>query len=174
MKVSGDQDDIILQYIDGTLGDEEKKAFEYRLASDVKLKERFRELQAMDQMLMEKGIDFPSSNFTQKVMANLHQYPIQVGSVMNKTLLLLAGIIVLVGVGVAFVTTGLFDSTQTVIDVNAIEPINQYVDKPLPSIPFDGKQFLNAVIFINLIIALIVLDRTILKPLFQKRTQSHF
>jgi hypothetical protein len=46
---------------------------------------------------------------------------------------------------------------------------NKWMTFPPFSIPFNGKVLVNSIIFLNLGLALILLDRTVLRPLFQKR-----
>jgi hypothetical protein len=51
--------------------------------------------------------------------------------------------------------------------------VNRYIRQSLPGIPVDGKWIVNIIIFLNIAVAFIVLDRTILHPLFQRRMQTH-
>jgi hypothetical protein len=46
------------------------------------------------------------------------------------------------------------------------------IKDPLPAFHFSGKLLINIAIVLNLALAWIVLDRTILKPLFQRRMQT--
>jgi hypothetical protein len=74
-----------------------------------------------------------------------------------------------VGVCALLLSLGFFDSDQTTIDLNTLALKNKYVPQTLPAISLSGKLLVNIVIFLNLILAFLVLDRAVLKPLFQKR-----
>ena len=67
-------------------------------------------------------------------------------------------------------SAGVFDSTNT-LELMDIVIQNKYIDinKSLPSIPFNEKMVVNIIILLNLALAFVVLDRTVLKPWFEKR-----
>jgi hypothetical protein len=164
----------IFDYLDGSMSVDAKSAFEARMSVDEALKQRVNEVRKLEAMTISHLQDMPSKSFTMKVMANLDVNPLYTGISIRNGLMLLAGVLALVGICVTMVVSGVFDTTQTVIEVKQLEVVNKYVETPLPSIPFDGKLFANIVIFLNLIIALIVLDRAVLKPFFQRRAQANF
>jgi hypothetical protein len=87
----------------------------------------------------------------------------------RKGLLLLVGVIIASGIALMLVSNGVFDQSTTSLLVDA--PIkNKWIPDTTFSIPFNGKILVNGILFLNLGLALILLDRTILRPLFQKRS----
>jgi hypothetical protein len=164
----------IPEYLDGTLSVEDKKDFEQLLESNPTLKSQFEEFRAMENMLKKDLLQEPSRNFTVKVMGNLANYPLENRASMFNAFLLVGGIIVLVSLCILLSYNGFFDSAQTQIDLNKISVVGKYMKRSLPSIPFNGKLVVHMIIFLNLVLVLIVLDRAIFKPLFQRRMQNGY
>lgn len=167
-----DIDMTIFEYLDGTLSPSGRHAFEQELATNREAKKRFDELKSVH-IMMKSGItEQPSKNFTPVVMGNLSGRSFyQKLSIMN-SILLLVGIMVVTGLCAFFVSNGFFDSTTTV-DINSISPVNNYIekysDKSVPVLNINGKFIVNVIILLNLGLAFMILDRAVLKPLFQKR-----
>jgi hypothetical protein len=118
-------------------------------------------------------LELPSKNFTQKVMEGLEMQPARPLLSPRKGLLLLIGILIASGISLMLLTNGVFDQTTTSLMVDA--PIkNKWIEDTTFSIPFNGKILVNGILFLNLGLALVLLDRTILRPLFQKRASLEF
>jgi hypothetical protein len=82
---------------------------------------------------------------------------------------------VAIGLGAVLLSAGVFDTSGS-IQLADIVINNKYleVNKPLPSIPINGKVIVNVIIALNLALLFVVIDRTILKPWFAKRTKMHY
>jgi len=163
----------LLEYIDGTLTSAEVQALEQQLKTDLALRARLNELRASHAAL--RAIlpqEQPSRDFTLKVMENLHHAPSQdAAQPIRKSILLLAGALI-AAIGTAILmASGLFDSVTTTLDLNAMKPADLVMDT-VPTLKINARMLVNAVIIGNIIIAFIVLDRTVLKPFFQKRLSS--
>lgn len=163
----------LLEYIDGTLDAAEAAKLTHLIEQQPQLKARWQELQALGAAFAGAPPALPSKNFTQKVMSHLDQYPRAAGVSIWKNVLLLAGIVVTAGIATWLVSLGLFDGTAR-IDLNSIVFQNSPVQQTLPSVRFDGKTIVNSIIIFNLVIAFFLLDRTVLRPWFQRRSRLHF
>jgi hypothetical protein len=119
-------------------------------------------------------LESPSKNFTVKVMEGLEAQPVRSLFSPRKGLLLLIGVIIASGISLVLLTNGVFDATSTSLLVDASPIKNKWIQDPSFSIPFNGKILVNGIIFLNLALALVLLDRTILRPLFQKRTSMGY
>lgn len=173
MKLPQAQEEKLLEYLDGTLSPSEQETIEQALKNTPALAERLKELTRLDQVLRSATIEQPSKNFTQQVLAKLDQYPAQAkGFSSLNGILLLAGVLVAIGIGTLLVAGGVFDNPGT-IDLNQTLLPNKYIQKPLPSIPFNGKLIVNIIILLNIALAFLVLDRAVLKPWFEKRAKMH-
>jgi hypothetical protein len=172
-KIPQPLDDTLLNYLDGSLKSEEKTDIEKLLQESDTLRTRLEELRVIDFALSQNKLDQPSKNFTQLVMGKLDGYVERSTFPIRNGILLLAVVLVAVGIVALLVSTGVFDQTQTVVDLNKINLPKQYIQQPLPSIPFNGKLLINIIIILNLGLAWVVLDRAILKPYFQRRMQTH-
>ncbi|HRJ29108.1 MAG TPA: hypothetical protein PLV21_09930 [Cyclobacteriaceae bacterium] len=172
-KIPQPLDNQLLDLIDGTLSPAEKEKLEQQLATSPELKKRFDELAQVNYTLKTSAPEQPSKNFTELVMAKLNSYPVRSGLSPRNGLLLLVGVMVAIGIGSLLLANGVFDTPGS-IDLNNMVMQNQYIKEPLPSIPFNGKLVVNIIIMLNIILAFLVLDKTILKPWFDKRANMHY
>ena len=166
-------DDTLLNYLDGSLKSEEKADIEKLIRESDALRARLDELRIIHLALRQTKVDQPSRNFTQLVMGKLDGYVERSTFPIRNGIILLAGVLVAVGIVALLVSSGVFDQTQTIVDLNKIDLPKQYIQQPLPTIPFNGKLLINIIIALNLGLAWVVLDRLILKPYFQRRMQMH-
>jgi hypothetical protein len=171
-KVSQSVDDLLSKYLDGHLGATEKRKVEEALRDNPAWQERLTELTMISGLLHDARIEQPSRNFTNSVMGRLHQYPAQKGFSIRNGILLLTGVLIVIGIATILLSTGAFDHTSTSLDLNQIEVSKKLVKSPLPSFELNGKLIVNIIIILNLGLAWIVLDRTILRPFFQRRMQA--
>lgn len=174
-KLSPNKETELLHYLDGELDAIQKKNLEAEIQSSTVLKARLEELQSVRSFLTRKAkLEAPSKNFTNKVMEGLEAQPVRSLFSPRKGLLLLIGVIIASGISLMLLTNGVFDSTSTSLIVDASPIKNKWIEDTTFSIPFNGKILVNGIIFLNLGLAFILLDRTILRPLFQKRTSMGF
>lgn len=172
-KIPQPLEDILLNYLDCSLSTEEKTDIEKLLQENDALRARLEELRMIHFALRQTKLDQPSKNFTQLVMGKLDGYSERSSFPIRNGIWLLMGVLVSVVIVSLLVSSGVFDQTQTVVDLNKIDIPKQFVQQPLPSIPFNGKLLINIIIVLNLGLAWLVLDRAILKPYFQRRMQMH-
>jgi anti-sigma factor RsiW len=162
----------LLEYLDGHLSKEASAELEIMIQEDGDVKKRFEELSAADRVLRATSLDQPSLHFTQKVMIRLREQPESSRPAIRKNIYLFLGIVIIILVATLLVSAGVFDGTSSInLDNMVVE--NSYFKQPLPSIQFDGKTVVNVIIILNIIIAFIVLDRTILRPWFENRRQHY-
>lgn len=166
-------EEMLFDYLDGTLSAADKQRLETELSRNPELKARLDELQNVELWLSKIPLEeMPSRNFTQQVMGKLDQYPARSSSLTSRNgIFLLVGILVAVGLATILVSSGVFDGVQTTINLNQELP-QKYIQKSLPPIALSGKLIVNIVILLNLGLAWLVLDRAILKPLFQRRMHA--
>jgi anti-sigma factor RsiW len=169
-KLSPAKEEALLRYLDGELNATEKTNLEAEIQRSLLLKTRLEELQSVHAYLTRKAtLETPSRNFTMKVMEELDKQPVRLSFSPRKGIFLLTGIIVASVLLLMLLTNGAFDQTTTSLIVES--PIkNKWITDPSFSIPFNVKILVNGIIFLNLALALILLDRTILRPMFQNRT----
>ena len=170
-KISQQLDDIILDYIDGTLDMIQRESFEKSLKENSDLRERFEEIRLVHSKLRNQSLLNPSPDFTSIIMTKLDQHPSRAGLSLMNGVLLLIGIFVVLSIALVLLSKGVFDES-TSFDLNNIGLVNQYIKQNLPSIPVNGKLIVNMIVLLNLGLAFIVLDRAILKPFFTKRMQA--
>lgn len=116
-------------------------------------------LRLIDETLSKNKLESPSSNFTHRVMMNLHSMPVASSLSPKNGVLLLCGTILALTILTALLGGGMFDSVIKTIDVPQVKT----------SIPVNGKWIVNGLVFLNIVLAFLVLDRTILRPLFNRR-----
>jgi hypothetical protein len=174
-KISQQENDYLLDYIDGSLTEDQKRHLEQQLSGREELRVRLEDLRQVHRQLAVSPRIEPSKNFTQLVMSRLDQYPLSKGFSTKNGILLLAGVMIAIGVGALLLSAGVFDGAGS-IDISDVVIQNQYIDvnKSIPSIPINGKIIVNVIIALNLALAFMVLDRAIIRPWFEKRTKMHF
>jgi anti-sigma factor RsiW len=169
-KLSPAKEEELLRYLDGDLEPAQKIKLEAELQTAADLNGRLEELRVIRLYLLRKAtLETPSKTFTQKVMAGLDAQPVKSLFSPRKGLLLLMGVIIASVLALMLLSNGLFDQTNTSLLVDATPIKNKWIQDTTFSIPFNGKILVNGIIFINLALALVLLDRTVLRPLFQKR-----
>lgn len=169
-KLSPQTEEQLLHLLDGTLGEKESIQLKIEMEKSDVLKKRYHELRTIQTFLLRKTqLEEPSRNFTQRVMEGLDNYAVNAASTHKNGLILLAGIIIASAVAILLLTNGVFDETSTSLVIDTTRVTNKWVQTPTLNIPLDIKTLVNGIIFLNLGIAFILLDRTVLKPLFQKR-----
>lgn len=165
--------DLLPGYVDGTLSFTDKQRLEKQLEHDALLRTTLARLLATDNALRDTFTQAePSRDFTLKIMANLERVPVQEPArSVRKSIFLLAGALVAAACTALLLAAGFFDAATTTLTVNIFKlpaSASRYVPQDIP-ISINSRMLLNSIIMINVVVALIVFDRTILKPFFQKR-----
>jgi hypothetical protein len=165
-------DDQLLNYLDGIGTEVGRKDLKEAIDKNPLAQKRLRELESVHFFFQnQKGLLEPSKNFTEKVMADLHTKPSFTFFSPKNGLILLVGLIVASGLAMTLLSSGSFDQLHTILNLNSI-PVKTDAIKMPKSIPFDVKLFVKVFVMINLAIGLVLLDRTILRPIFQKRSEK--
>jgi hypothetical protein len=174
-KISAQESDRLLNYLDGKLSGVEVAALKRQLEHSAMLRQRLNELQVVHSFLNERASITvqPSSNFTNRVMNNLDKAPAVNGAISPRNgLFLLGGIFVAISIGVLLIASGFFDAVNAPIQVTNLQLPEGIKNMTLPSIPFNGKMVMKFLIVVNLGLAFLVLDRTVLKPFFDRKHHS--
>jgi hypothetical protein len=116
-------------------------------------------LRLIDSTLGKNKLESPSSNFTHRVMMNLHSLPVASSLSPKNGVLLLCGTILALTLLIILAAGGMFDSVIKTIDVPQIKT----------SIPVNVKWIVNGLVVVNIVLAFVLLDRTILRPIFNRR-----
>lgn len=136
-----------------------------------KKEDRDEELKLVEKVLSKGKLETPSSNFTHRVMMNLHSMPVASSLSPRNGLFLLFGTVLAVTILTVLVTTGVFDSANGAISLEKL-PENDITRDLQRTIPLSGKWLMNGLILLNIVLAFILLDRTVLRPFFNRRLSS--
>lgn len=158
-------------YLDGKLNSSQWEALERALKEKPALREKLEALKLADSILRNLSAEQTSKNFTSSVMSRLDQYPLRTGLTITNGVLLFFGILVVMALTIILMDAGVFEQ-KTTFNLNSIGLIQSYLDKSVPEISVDGKLVVNIIIVLNLVLAFMVLDRAILKPLFKRRINA--
>jgi len=162
-------DDQLLDYLDGTLPSGARAALELLLRQDTAVAIRLEELRLMHTLMNGQRLEMPAADFTASVMQRLRDEPATKGQVI-RGIFMIAGILLIVGIAAALLGAGVFD-TLTTLNLNKLTQ-RYAVDAVLPTFSLNIRLIVNGIIILNLALAFMVLDRTILRPLFQRRLQG--
>ncbi|MBX2897112.1 MAG: hypothetical protein KF763_16820 [Cyclobacteriaceae bacterium] len=163
-------DEYLLRYLNGELSAQEILAFKNQITESNDLQHRLDELLIVHTYLRQTSmLQNPGTSFTASVMHGLDRIKAP-GISVKRGLLLLVGSLVASGIALGLLSLGAFDTSTSLL----IEPSVQtkFIEVPKISIPFNTKVLINGIIFLNLGLLLVLLDRTILKPFFQQRAEA--
>ncbi len=166
-----DIDGLLLDYLDGSLNEDDRRRVEELLGTDMAVKKRMGELTAMERLVNSMPLTHPSRNFETRVMARIAEKPFTSGFALRNGLFLIIGILAIIFAGASLLSAGVFDQ-HFKLDFGALTYAQQFLNRSFPSVSIDGKLVMNVIILLNLAIVFVVFDRAILKPLFQKRMQA--
>jgi len=102
-------------------------------------------------------------------MKNLHVAPPQSTLSPRNGLFLLAGVIVAAGILMTIMGSGVFDGFKETVPLDGPSQLQKYIQPSLHQISVNGRMIIKILVGLNLALAFVVLDRTVLKPYFQKR-----
>ena len=169
-------DELLLDYIDGSLSSKQKELIEYIIDENKEVREKLNELQKMDSLLSHITLDIPPENFTAKVMGDLSAsiYEINRKARLNGLIILLFGILTVL-VGATFISDG-FNNLSFTSDIST-DPITNVLELAPKEIPVTLNMgiFSQGLLFLLLILSLLILDRVVLRPYFKnRRSQLNF
>jgi hypothetical protein len=171
-KISGSNDDSLLSYLDGTLDAHESKRIEEQIQQSPELKLRLEELRVIHVFLRSKNTLLnPSKNFTQRVLNNLDSFKYSQTISPKNGMLLLGGIVVAVGITLSLISSGSFDSVSTPLSLNDLPIKKEWIKNPLPTFSLNVKQVMKVTMILATGLSFVLLDRTILRPLFARRSK---
>jgi len=169
-RLTESQESNLQDFLDGKLEGPALKQLKEQLASSPALQQRLEELRPIQHHLQKGLLLQPSTQFVDRVMRNLSRGA-QFAYPSSKTsLMLLAGVMVASALLAMMLSAGTFDQLTGSIALEQIEPLKKYVTPSIPALTINGKLVMNILIGINLVLVFIVLDRTILRPFFNRRT----
>jgi len=157
-------DEQLLDYIDGTLKPEQVQEIEQRIGDDATLKQRLAELKSVDDIISKVKIQKPSDRFAFNVMQSLDKAPrvIKRGGLFLVIITLLTVLL-----GSYFIAGGMIDLTAFQ-DIKYLQQYNQYLPNNIAI-----KPITNILLFMLTVLSLIILDRTVLKPMFRNRSYQY-
>lgn len=162
------KDELLLSYLDGTLDEMRLKSLKSELEASEPLRQRLEHLRMVHEVLSRQELETPASNFVARVMRNLHNRPSSITLSPRNGLMLVLGTTIAISLLLFLVQAGQFNDIINVDPIRQTGPGQRYIPN-LPSISINLKMVVNILIGLNLALAFVVLDRTILKPYFQKR-----
>lgn len=174
MKKLSTTDELLLRYLDGELSEGERKAIERQVQQFEAVRRRLDALRFIHQRLDSSTLMTAPENFTQRVMDNLHNVPVVSPLSSKNGIWLLCGVLVATSIGVVMVDWGFFNSVNGSLSFDMVKTPEIFPQWTLPSIPYNGKWVMNFIFALNLGLAFLLLDRTILKPWFNKRSKMYF
>lgn len=163
-------DEQLINYVDGLLSASEREQLEKMLQSSLALRERLEIFRLLSQGFAKRELQQPSRDFTNNVLSNLDCKPVVNGVSPLNGLLLFAGVLVAVLVVALLLGRGLYDS-QITVPLSEVKLPN--IKQSLPSVNISNKMIVNGILIVAVAISFLVLDRTVLKPLFQRRLNHY-
>lgn len=172
-RLSQAQEDILLEYLDGTLAASEKIKLEEELRVNALLRSRLDELRAVHTIFQHASLAEPSRDFTTRIMQKLDTAPLPTPSrwPIRNAIFLLIGVLTAIGAAALLIASGVFDGS-TSISLNDSSLPQKIIEQEIPVFTLSGKLIINIIIMLNIVVGWILLDRAILRPYFQRRMQA--
>ncbi|MCZ8021768.1 MAG: hypothetical protein O9302_09845 [Cyclobacteriaceae bacterium] len=161
----------VWRYLDHDMSEEEKIVFLAAVKTDKNLEKILEEENLIRLHFTRIKLSEPSAGFTNLVMEKIQKVQGEFSISIKRSMLLLAGVLVVTLLTAFLVSKGIFDSPGTI----KLPEVNPVVNQYLPNMPeasqftINNKIVVNGIIILNLIIGFVLLDRTVLRPFFQKR-----
>ncbi len=157
-------DEILLEYLDGTLEARETELLRNRLQNDVVLKVRLEELKQADQYL-NGVIDNPSPRFADIVWTKISEASKAPTFRLNGFLIVIASMLTVIA-GSYFMTDGIVE-----LNLKIPATVSEYVTVPQIELPegINLKMISQVLLYGLSFLILLILDKAILKPYFRKR-----
>jgi len=170
-------DEKLFAYIDGHLNKESTEELEIEMDADPGLKARYEQLKNLHRKLKDTGLEKPSFEFSDKVMKNLNNpkyIPATIENLFDKQrIFTLLMIIMGISIGIYILSTGLPNiSFLEQVNLNSLNISDRTIDfSPLKN--FVGSDFFfKAFLFFDLILAILILDRLVFRPLFKGKMRT--
>lgn len=159
----------LLDYLDGTLPPAAAQALEERLKTDTRLRNQLARLTQAEKYMQAFNTHkpVPDAHFTHQVMQCIRKHPqAQVTPSIYRGVLLMAASL-FAGVAICVLLyAGYFDHVAS-LNLNR-QFLHQYIHQSVPIITLRGTTIAYVILAGNLILAWLVLDKTVLKPWFQR------
>lgn len=167
------QEDILLDYLDGTLAAAEKTKLEDELRVNASLRSRLDELRAVHTIFQQASLAEPSRDFTAHLMQKLDTAPLPTPSrwSIRNAIFLLIGVLTAIGAASLLIASGVFNGS-TSISLNDSSLPQKIIQQEIPVLTLSGKLIINIIIMLNIVVGWVLLDRAILRPYFQRRMQA--
>lgn len=169
-------DDILLEYIDGTLNDNETRQVEELLEKDRHWKEQYEKLLISERTLTEMKPLNPSFNFTENVMKAVTKIEMAKSKRFNLGRANLKGLLVTIAgilVGVIILTVG-------VPEYSLAEPFfspDQFKSPVVDATPvytfLNSSLLVKAFLFFDAILAIFLIERFLFRPMVRNRSQRY-
>lgn len=164
MSAMKSEEELIWNYLDGNLKESERADFEQRLRQSETLQAQLDNLRQLHLDLAATPKPEPSGDFVRHVMERIKNP----SPAFSKSLWLLGVIIAVTIIAAVLLGSGMFDATAHFSFDHLIQkqmPWNQ----SLPVINVNGRLLISTIIILNCALILMVFDRTILRPWFNRR-----
>ncbi len=159
-----DRTEELLDYLEGHLDAAGARRLESELVATPALATQLEELRSMQAMMKSNGrLLGPSDSFTQRVMNGLDSLPGVLSP--RNGILLLSGILVAIAITLFLLRAGTFNFTEN-ISLETLPLKKDWIKNPLPGISFNVKLVVNLILICAMGVSFLILDRTILRPLF--------
>ncbi|MBI3221319.1 MAG: hypothetical protein HYZ44_17545 [Bacteroidetes bacterium] len=168
-----DWNDLLVRYHSGELDALATARVEQELQQSAELRQQLESIKDIDQFLQRQGkLTQPPKNFIDRVMYGI-SLPVRSSALSPKMgLILLTSILALTVVGIICLTNGFFDSYSIPLNVYVQSLYFEKLPSPDFNFPFPSKWIVTTFLISNMAIGFVLLDRTILKPYFQRRAEA--
>lgn len=171
-KISQTLEDKLLDYLDGNLTIDEIHQLDDAMKRNASVKNRFDELRLLNNALLKTELEQPADDFTQRVISNLTHVPVTSRWSIRNAVFLFLGVVTFATVALVLLSAGVFDDATATFTLKPTPVSWLFIPAQLSSLTINIKMIVNSIILMNIVLAWIILDRTILRPYFQHRMKE--
>ena len=158
----------VFSFLDDAMHPTEKENFLAAVKENPELKKLLDEEKLIRSYFKSFVPHEPDAHFTVKVMERIQNPGGDYSISVKRSLLLLAGAMLVSLLTAFLVSKGIFDSQGTINITETYNGIGKYIPEVKP-IAINNRILVNGILILNLLIGFVLLDRVVLRPLFQKR-----
>jgi len=166
-------EETIIRYLDGELVGDENAAFEEELKVNKSFADAYERHQAIHSSLLQTKLSSPSPEFASGVMRSVVSLDLSDSKFFNKTRLYVVALIVIaVGTTLYYLSTQFYPSLGSALS-NQITLRDFTFDLHPAQRLLSSDLLFKIVFYTNGLISLLLLDRAILKPYFERRRERY-
>ena len=167
------EEETIFNYLDGTLEEKDRIEFEEVIQNNLSLRQEYEHYKAIHEAMLAEPIRSPGNDFAERVMASITTLELRTARFFNKGRLFVLGLVTLILLSsIYFLGVQFYPAIGDMLG-NEVS-LKQFTLNLNPAQRvLDSGVLFKVVFYTNGVIGLLLLDRALLKPYFERRRERY-